>query len=61
MHAAAWSMSPELAPAVTNAASAPSMRAMAAPAASLSSSMFTRAVEAWRIDSSASRRSMEPP
>jgi len=61
MHAAACKMRPELAPAVTNAASAPSMRAMAAPAASLSSSMFTSACEASRIASSASGRSMEPP
>jgi hypothetical protein len=32
MHAAACKISPELAPALTKAASAPSMRAMAAPA-----------------------------
>ncbi len=61
MHAAACKMSPALAPAVTNAASAPSMRAMAAPAASFSSSRFTRACEASRIASSASGRRSEPP
>ena len=61
MHAAACRMSPALAPAVTNAASAPSIRAMAAPAASLSSSMLTSVVEASRIASSASARSIEPP
>jgi hypothetical protein len=61
MHAAACKISPELAPAVTNAASAPSIRAIAAPAASLSSSMFTSVVDACRIDSSASGRRREPP
>ena len=35
MHAAAWSTSPAADPAVTSAASAPSIRAMASPAASL--------------------------
>jgi hypothetical protein len=61
MHAAACKMSPELAPAVTNAASAPSIRAMAAPAASFSSSRLTSVVDASRIVSSASGRRSEPP
>ena len=61
MQAAACKISPELAPAVTKAASAPSMRAMAAPAASFSSSMFTRACDASRMASSASGRRSEPP
>ena len=48
-------------PAVTSAASAPSMRAMAAPAASLSSSMFTSACAASRMASIVSGRIREPP
>ena len=61
MHAAAWSTSPAVEPAVTSAASAPSIRAMAAPAASLSSSRFTRTCAASRMASIVSGRIREPP
>ena len=61
MHAAACRIRPELAPAETNAASAPSMRAIAAPAAALSSSMFTSVCDASRMVSKTSGRRREPP
>src|SRR5205823_2776533 len=59
MHAAACRISPALAPAVTKAASAPSMRAIAAPAASFSSSTLTSTADASRIASSAPGRRRE--
>ena len=61
MQAAAWSTRPAVEPPVTSAAGASSMRAMAAPAAAFSSSMFTWTCAASRMASMVSGRMREPP